>query len=46
MFIELNILLKLVKKIIEDHDGDIVLGDNDRGTEFIIKLPLKPENKE
>ena len=38
--------LALVKKIIEDHDGDIVLGDNDRGTEFIIKLPLKPENKE
>jgi signal transduction histidine kinase len=38
--------LALVKKIIEDHDGDIVLGDTEVGTEFIIKLPLKPENKE
>lgn len=38
--------LALVKKIIEDHDGEIVLGEKEMGTEFIIKLPLKPENKE
>ncbi len=38
--------LALVKKIIEDHDGEILLGNREIGTEFIIKLPLKPENKE
>ena len=38
--------LALVKKIIEDHEGEITLGAVELGTEFIIKLPLRPENKE
>lgn len=36
--------LAVVRKIIEDHDGDIMLGGVERGTEFIIKLPLKQDN--
>ena len=36
--------LAVVRKIIEDHDGDIMLGGVERGTEFIIKLPLKQDH--
>lgn len=36
--------LALVKKIIEDHDGEITLGKVEKGTEFIIKLPMRQEN--
>ncbi len=39
--------LAMVKKIIEDHDGEIwVKSQKDMGTQFVIKMPQKPENKD
>lgn len=37
--------LSLSKSIIENHSGELFLGDEDEGTEFVVKLPIYNSEK-